>query len=152
MSSIVISPKSTSPRRPESARSSGWAGRTSRSRSGMRSRSSSPRSNSCAPVRGLAIVEPRGNISPVSYAHAPAVEPRPRAPRAAPSPKGFEHGKLLEKLAPLHERLSSDPQAFRRAAIELLQGTLASGRDEAGTALEEGGTGRACAEALSAQT
>ncbi len=89
----------------------------------------------------------------MSYAHAPAVERRPRAPRAAPPPsKGVEQAKLLEKLAVLHERLSGEPAAFRRAAIEILQAALASGRDEARTALEDGGTGRACAEALSAET
>ena len=89
----------------------------------------------------------------MSYAHSPALERRSRAPRAPPPPsKGVERAKLLEKLALLHERLSGDPAAFRRAAIEMLQAALASGRDEARIALEDGGTGRACAEALSAQT
>jgi [protein-PII] uridylyltransferase len=89
----------------------------------------------------------------MSYAHAPAVERRSRAPRAAPpAPKGIERAKLLANLAVLHERLSCDPAAFRRAAIEMLQAALASGRDEARKALEDGGTGRACAEALSAET
>jgi [protein-PII] uridylyltransferase len=89
----------------------------------------------------------------MSYAHAPAVERRSRAPRAAPpAPKGIERAKLLADLAVLHERLSGDPAAFRRAAIEILQAALASGRDEARKALEDGGTGRACAEALSAET
>ena len=78
--------------------------------------------------------------------------PLPRAARAAPPSKGVERAKLLEKLTLLHERLSGDPAAFRRAAIEMLQAALASGRDEARIALEDGGTGRACAEALSAQT
>ena len=87
----------------------------------------------------------------MSVAPAPALERRPRAPRAAP-PKGVEHDKLLEKLTVLHERLSPDTPAFRRAAIEMLQGALASGRAEARKALEEGGAGRACAEALSAET
>ena len=89
----------------------------------------------------------------MSDAHAPAVERRSRGPRAAlPPPEGMERAKLLEKLALLHERLSGDPAAFRRAAIETLQTALASGRDEARKALEDGGTGRACAEALSAET
>ncbi len=89
----------------------------------------------------------------MSYAHSTAVERRSRPPRATPPPpKGVERAKLLEKLALLHERLSGDPGEFRRAAIEMLQGALASGRDEARKALEEGGTGRGCAEALSAQT
>ena len=89
----------------------------------------------------------------MSYAHSPALERRSRAPRAPPPPtKGVERAKLLEKLTLLHERLSGDPAAFRRAAIEMLQAALASGRDEARKALEDGGTGRGCAEALSAQT
>ncbi len=89
----------------------------------------------------------------MSYTHAPAVERRSRAPRAAPTPpKGVERAKLLAKLAIQHERLSGDPAAFRRAAIEMLQAALTSGRDEARKALEDGGTGRACAETLSAQT
>ena len=89
----------------------------------------------------------------MSYAHAPAVERRSRAPRAAPAPlKGVEGAKLLAKLAVLHERLSGDPAAFRRAAIEMLRAALASGLDEARGALQGGGTGRACAEALSAET
>ena len=89
----------------------------------------------------------------MSYAHAPALERRSRAPRAAPTPpKGVERAKLLAKLAIQHERLSGDPAAFRRAAIEMLQAALTSGRDEARKALEDGGTGRACAETLSAQT
>ncbi|MGC9957473.1 [protein-PII] uridylyltransferase [Roseiarcus sp.] len=89
----------------------------------------------------------------MSYAHSPALERRSRAPRAPPPPsKGVERAKLLEKLALSHERLSGDPAAFRRAAIEMLQAALASGRDEARKALEDGGTGRGCAEALSAQT
>ena len=89
----------------------------------------------------------------MSYAHSPALERRSRAPRAPPPPsKGVERAKLLEKLTLLHERLSGDPAAFRRAAIEMLQAALASGRDEARIALEDGGAGRACAEALSAQT
>ncbi|MGA8445753.1 MAG: [protein-PII] uridylyltransferase [Roseiarcus sp.] len=86
----------------------------------------------------------------MSYAHSPALERRSHAP--PPPTKGVERAKLLEKLALLHERLSGDPAAFRRAAIEMLQAALASGRDEARVALEDGGTGRACAEALSAQT
>ena len=47
--------------------------------------------------------------------------------------------------------MRSDPAAFRRAAIPVLQAALAGGRNEARKALEAGGTGRACAEALSAQ-
>jgi [protein-PII] uridylyltransferase len=89
----------------------------------------------------------------MSHAHAPAVERRPRLPRrAAPPPKGVERAKLLDELATLHERHSGDAAAFRRAAVETLRAALASGRDEAREALEEGGTGRACAETLSSET
>src|SRR5271167_2985706 len=88
----------------------------------------------------------------MSIAQAPALERRSRSARPAPPPKGVERAKLLEKLALLHDRLSGDPAAFRRAAIEMLQAALATGRDEARKALEDGGTGRACAEALSALT
>jgi [protein-PII] uridylyltransferase len=89
----------------------------------------------------------------MSYASATAVERRSRSARPAPVPRdGVGRAKPLEKLALLHERLASDPAAYRRAAVEILQAALASGRDEAHKALEEGGTGRACAEALSAET
>jgi [protein-PII] uridylyltransferase len=89
----------------------------------------------------------------MSYAHAPAVERRSRAQRGPSSPpKGVERAKLLEKLSLSQERLSADPAAFRRAAIEMLQAALTDGRDEARRALEEGGKGRTCAEALSAET
>jgi [protein-PII] uridylyltransferase len=87
----------------------------------------------------------------MSYASAPAVELRSRS-RAGPPAKGVERAKLIEKLAALREEHSGDPAAFRRAAIETLHGALVSGRNEARKALEEGGTGRACAEALSAET
>ena len=95
---------------------------------------------------GLVIAGPRGNIPFMSYANAPAVERRSRAARAAPPPKGVDRAKLLDKLEILHERHSGDAAAFRRAAIDALQAALASGRSEARKALEEGGTGRACAE------
>jgi len=89
----------------------------------------------------------------MSEAHAPAVERRPRGPRAASSPpKGVERARLLEELAALHQRHSGDAAGFRRVALETLRAALASGRDEARRALEEGGTGRGCAERLSAET
>ena len=92
----------------------------------------------------------------MSFAHAPALERRSRSARAAraapPPPDGVDRGKILEKLSLLHEQHSGDPAAFRRAAIEMLQAALAFGRDEARKALEDGGTGRGCAEALSGQT
>ena len=86
-------------------------------------------------------------------AHAPALERRSRSARPAPPPaKGVDPARLLYKLELLHERRSGDAPAFRRDAIETLQAALTSGREEARKALEDGGTGRACAEALSAQT
>ncbi len=87
----------------------------------------------------------------MSVANTPAIERRPRSPRGAPiSGKSLDRTKLLDELAALHERYSADSAAFRRAAIGALQGVLAQGRDEARKALESGGSGRACAEALSA--
>ena len=85
----------------------------------------------------------------MSDAHVPAVE---RRSCAAPPLKGVERTKLLDELAALHERDSADAAAFRRAAVEALRAALDAGRDEARRALEEGGTGRACAETLSAET
>src|SRR3984957_7803150 len=85
----------------------------------------------------------------MSEAQVPAVE---RRSRAAPSLKGVERAKLLGELAELHEGHSDDPAAFRRAAVEILRVALDAGRDEARRALEAGGAGRACAEALSAET
>jgi [protein-PII] uridylyltransferase len=87
----------------------------------------------------------------MSHANAPAVELRSRS-RAGPPPKGVERAKLIEKLAALRELNSGDLAAFRRAAVETLHGALVFRRNEARKALEEGGTGRACAEALSAET
>ncbi len=88
----------------------------------------------------------------MSIANAPAIERRSRAPRAAPlSGKGLDRASLLDVLAALHERNSGDPAAFRLAAVATLQAALARGRDEARKSLEAGGTGRACAETLSAQ-
>ena len=88
----------------------------------------------------------------MSVADAPAIERRPRSPRAAPlSGKSLDRAKLLDELSTVHERHSGDTAAFRRAAIAILQAALARGRDEARKALEAGGAGRACAETLSAQ-
>ena len=78
----------------------------------------------------------------MSYAQAPPRSNAAPARRAPPRRRrASSASKLLEKLALLHERLSGDPAAFRRAAIEMLQAALASGRDEARKALEDGGTG-----------
>ena len=88
----------------------------------------------------------------MAIANAPAIERRSRSPRIAPPPgKSLERASFLDELATLHNRHSGDPGAFRRAAIATLRAALARGREEARKALEAGGTGRACAETLSAQ-
>ena len=84
----------------------------------------------------------------MSDAQAPAVE---RRSRAAPL-KGVERTKLLDQFSALDKQHSGDPAAFRRAAVETLRVAMDAGRDEARRALEAGGTGRACAEMLSAET
>jgi len=88
----------------------------------------------------------------MSVANAPAVERGSRSLRAAaPAGKGLDRSRLLNDLARLNERYLGDPVAFRNAAIAALRAALAEGRNEARKALEAGGTGRACAETLSAQ-
>ena len=87
----------------------------------------------------------------MSVANAPAVERGPRSARAAASGKGLDRTKLVNDLTRLSERHRDDPIGFRSAAILALQSSLTTGRDEARKALEAGGTGRACAETLSAQ-
>ncbi len=86
----------------------------------------------------------------MSIANAPASERRPRSPPPPPG-KGLDRAVLLEDLAAFHKEHEADPVAFRRAAIASLQAALAAGRAEARKTLEAGGTGRACAETLSAQ-
>src|SRR5271157_3425263 len=88
----------------------------------------------------------------MSVANAAAVERGPRTARAAAfAGKAFDREKLLKDLSALHERQGGDPAAFRGAAMPVLQAALIWGREEARKALEAGGTGRACAETLSAQ-
>jgi [protein-PII] uridylyltransferase len=88
----------------------------------------------------------------MSLANAPAVEHGPRSARPAPpAGRGLDRTKLLQTLYSLHQRDPGDTATYRRAAIPLLQAALAEGREAARKALEAGGTGRACAEALSAQ-
>jgi [protein-PII] uridylyltransferase len=85
----------------------------------------------------------------MSIANAPAAE---RRTRSSPLPgKGLDREALLEDLAALREKHEADTVAFRRAAIASLQAALAAGRAAAREALEAGGTGRACAEGLSAE-
>jgi [protein-PII] uridylyltransferase len=57
---------------------------------------------------------------------------------------------LLDQLAALRQA-QPDDAVFRRLAVAALQAALDKGRAEARKALEAGGTGRACAETLSAQ-
>jgi [protein-PII] uridylyltransferase len=85
----------------------------------------------------------------MSDAPVPTVE---RRTRAVPALKGVERGKLLDEFASLHEENAGDAATFRRAAVETLRVALDAGRDEARRALEAGGTGRTCAETLSAET
>jgi len=91
-------------------------------------------------------------MPPMPDASAASVERPARALRAAPARKGIDRVALLDGLGELRERHGGDEATFRRAAIEALQAALASGREEAREALIEGGTGRACAERLSANT
>jgi [protein-PII] uridylyltransferase len=81
---------------------------------------------------------------------ASVVERRPRSQRSSHS-TGLDRAKLIDELAALNSEHAGDPAAFRRAAITTLQDALANGREEARKALEAGGTGRVCAETLSAQ-
>ena len=85
----------------------------------------------------------------MSDAQSPAVE---RRAAAAPPLKGVERAKLLDQFAALHGEHVGDPAEFRRVAVQTLQAALDAGRDEARRALEAGAAGRACAEALSAET
>ncbi|HZZ63259.1 MAG TPA: [protein-PII] uridylyltransferase [Roseiarcus sp.] len=88
----------------------------------------------------------------MSIASVSPPERRRRLARNSPtSSRAVDRAGLLDQLSALHETHSGDPAAFRRAAIAILLATLAAGRDDARRALEAGGTGRACAEALSAQ-
>jgi [protein-PII] uridylyltransferase len=88
----------------------------------------------------------------MSVANAPAIERGPRAGRGASPPgKGFDPTKLSHELSMLQERHRGDVAEFRRAAIPVLQAAIAEGRNQARKALEAGGTGRVCAETLSAQ-
>ena len=82
---------------------------------------------------------------------ATVVERRPRASRSSqPVGKGLDRAKLIEEIASRRAFHAGNDPGFRRAAIEVLQRALTKGREEAQKALEAGGTGRACAETLSA--
>src|ERR1700721_3252380 len=135
---------------PELAASRGSADPISPWQSGTQSRPKSRKPNiSVGTGFGLAIARTREDIPPMSDTQVPAVE---RRSRVAPTLKGVERAKLLDELAALHEGHPSDVAAFRRAAVEILRAALDAGRDEARRALEAGGAGGACAEALSPDT
>src|SRR5574337_1991985 len=85
----------------------------------------------------------------MSIDEAPSIERRSRAP-AHPA-HALNSAKLIAELEALHARCAGEGDAFRRAAIALLQTALAEGKPDARKNLEAGGTGRACAETLSAQ-
>src|SRR6202046_3414470 len=74
-----------------------------------------------------------------------------RRSRDAPALKRVERAKLLDEFASLDEENAGDAVAFRRAAVETLRVARDAGRGEARRALEAGGSGRACAETLSAE-
>ena len=87
----------------------------------------------------------------MSAVAALTAERRSRGARTShPAGRGVERAKLLDQFVALRE-LHSDDAAFRRLAIAALQEALDRGRAEARKALEAGGTGRVCAETLSAQ-
>jgi [protein-PII] uridylyltransferase len=85
----------------------------------------------------------------MSDAEVPAAE---RSASGVPPFKGVERARLIDDLNVLYQRHLGDATAFRRAAVESLRDALDAGRDEARRTLEAGGTGRACAEKLSAET
>ena len=87
----------------------------------------------------------------MSVVAASTVERRSRGARTShPVGRGVERAKLIDQLAALRDA-HSDDGVFRRLAIDALHEALEKGRSEARKALEAGGTGRACAETLSAQ-
>ena len=90
-------------------------------------------------------------MTTMSLAEPAAEDRRSRAPRApAPHEKGLDAARILSALEALRAQ-QPDLDAFRRAAVALLQSELSVRRAEARKALEAGGTGRACAQTLSSQ-
>ena len=87
----------------------------------------------------------------MSVVNAPPAERRSRAVRApSPAGKGLDRALLLDELRRCMRTRRRSGRIPARGD-RLLQAALAEGRSQARKALEAGGTGRACAETLSAQ-
>ncbi|THD48177.1 MAG: [protein-PII] uridylyltransferase [Bradyrhizobium sp.] len=68
--------------------------------------------------------------------------------RAAP-PRLFDRARIETRIAKLRKETAGDDAGFRRGAMEIFRDALDAGRREAQRALEDGGSGSACARALS---
>jgi [protein-PII] uridylyltransferase len=77
-----------------------------------------------------------------------AVGERLRRTRHAAPRGGFDKARLEERLDAARLETRGDDAAFRLAAVEVFRAALDGGRAEARQALEEGGSGRTCAERL----
>ena len=78
-----------------------------------------------------------------------ALAERRRRPRQAASRGGLDQVWLQERLETIRRETQGDDPAFRLAAVDLFRTVLDEGRAEARQTLEEGGSGRGCAERLS---
>src|ERR1700691_2403804 len=79
-----------------------------------------------------------------------AVSPEPRKRSRQPVTRaGFDIARLEREIAAVGQAHEGDEAGFRAAAVELFRAALDHGRDDARKSLENGGTGRACAERLS---
>jgi [protein-PII] uridylyltransferase len=78
-----------------------------------------------------------------------ALAERRRRPRQAASRGGLDQVWLQERLETIRRETQGDDPAFRLAAVDLFRSVLDEGRAEARQTLEEGGSGRSCAERLS---
>jgi len=78
-----------------------------------------------------------------------ALAERRRRPRQAASRGGLDQVWLQERLETIRRETQGDDPAFRLAAVDLFRTVLDEGRAEARQTLEEGGSGRSCAERLS---
>ena len=78
-----------------------------------------------------------------------ALAERRRRPRQAAPRGGMDQVWLRERLETIRRETQGDDPAFRLAAVDLFRTVLDEGRGEARQTLEEGGSGRGCAERLS---